>query len=362
MALPFCCVLAVTHIKGLSVYSDDTCKWLCGPECYGYGNVLTAAGTSAGCGYCLSPVLSDCAGVKPQASAPCLAQQTPPPCKPANFSSVQKKPFSTAAPAPFCVGQTCLVCNGTSLDMVPAKATVYITHDCSLFLPDNTKPATVELQLGQKPHVGGLTLMVQKGDTVKLSGPTPLVVYDSFVVAGAGTVHMNVSSGTSAIIVESKRRKATNVNIGSHLIIDGVSDCALTFFSDVPARDITGNVVFAGTVTFAGTTTPVYLAAIANVIGGMQVLGSGPFPPALVLDVNGESFFVPDNVPVISVSKMLGVFGKNYEIAYVNDGDTATATPFVAANRVLVPTAAVLLFLWFTNPTFGTGDLYYDHL
>lgn len=338
-----CCVLAMVNMTTLPTYTDATCKPHCGPTCYGYGNAVSqyVPGFSLGCAWCMSPVeKAACSNASAYA-----------------FSSIVRTP-TAADNVPSCTGQTCVLCNNASLDMVPKNAFVYITPSCGHFDAHSTNGSTIVLDVGTQTHTGGLTLFVQDNDTVILQGEQPLSVHDTFAVKGGGIVAMQIASGYSAIVVESKRKRKSSIDIKARMEIGGVSDCAVTYFSDIPAKDIDGSLTFASSVTFTHNIAPVYLAAVANVIGKMSMVSANNLKNAsvMVLDVNGGAFAVPRNVPVISVSKLLAVFGTEYEIAYFNDGDLAEAALFTTANKVLLPLSIALVYLYWRNPSFGTGD------
>lgn len=338
-----CCVLAVVNMTTLPTYTDATCKPHCGPTCYGYGNAVSqyVPGFSLGCAWCMSPV-------EKQACSNASAYA---------FSSIEITP-TVADNVPKCIGQTCTLCNNASLDMVPNGAFVYITPSCGHFDPHSTNGSTVVLDVGTQTHTGGLTLFVRDNDTVILRGEKALSVHDTFAIKGGGIVAMQIASGYSAIVVESKRKRKSSIDIEARIEIGGVSDCALTYFSDIPAKDIDGALTFKSSVTFAHNISPVYLAAVANVVGKMSMSPADNLKGAsvMVLDVNGGTFAVPSKIPVISVSKLLAVFGTEYEIAYFNDGNLAEEALFTTANKVLLPLSIALVYLYWRNPSFGTGD------
>ena len=345
-----CCMHVVANFTGMGdSYDDTTCAERCGPTCFGYGRVINATQGSNGCGICLSPVQNN------KTNNDCNKLDS----KKFDVATFEDKTKQTQKQVPKCRGKTCLLCNNTSLDVVPKNAFVYITHDCNLF--DQNKPGgIIIIDVGSNVHSDSLTFFVQNNDDVFLYGAGPLTINDAFAIKGKGTVHTSFDAEGAAFVVESKRVKKTGVTIESKLVIAGKSDCALTYFSERPFKDIQGDVSITGAVTFLFennvTNTDYYLAAIANVQGKLTVSAASNKQKVLVLDVNGGSFAVPKNVLVVSVSTMLGVFGKEYEVAYYNDGILSATNPFATANKILLPASLFLLFVWLLNPTFGTGD------
>ena len=346
-----CCLVVVANFTGLGAFDSATCATRCGPTCFAYGNAQnTSTNEAIGCGICLSPVQ------RTNASA-CNGSES------LGFEAgtLADKNQSTVPKTSTCTGKTCTVCNGASLDDVPSNAFVYITHDCKFFNAAELPSKVINISVGSKVHADSLTLFVQDNDVVRLTGDQPLHVHNSLTINGKGTVQTVIASTGAAFVVESKRVKRSGVTVEANLEVHGDSDCVLTYFSDRPAKDIAGSVTFRGYVAIANkTTSAVYLMAVANVIGTLTAdsVKMQPGAAVLLLDVNGGTFALPANIPSISVSRMLGVFGKEYEVAYYNDGTLAERPAFTAANKVLLPSSLFLLFIWLVNPTFGNGDTY----
>lgn len=321
------------------------CRHLCGPSCYAYGPMMTMNGTNQYCGTCSMPLIKQ----------PCDVPNRTFDMRHVKVSDNNNYVANT------CVGQTCVVCNGsaplnTKNNQIPANATIYVTHACKHFT-NSGPPSTIHITVSNP--LPPVTIWIQKGDTLVTN---QLTVSGSLKILSAAdaTLHIqtkntnNNNEDECALSVTSTDPKVTvEVVIKPLLYITGAAVCGLGLYPSGTRTHLLKATASLTKVAFANVSQP-YIAAIANVIGSMSI-AQRSVGKVLLLETADGSMHI-HNADVLSLSSMMSVFGRNYEIEYYNDGNLTKSDrgKWVAeANSYLLYSTLILTLLRLSNPTFG---------
>lgn len=345
-----CCLAEASHVFKAAAILATTCGDYCGPDCHAYG--VTANG-----GECIV------------CKAPHTLQQTP--CGDNSIELVSSS-VTTPDPSSLCKGVTCHLCGADlTLSGIPDGAHLYLTPTCTPFLAEATSPGTMTLLSPPSTVIrGNLTIHLQDSDTLRLVGDPPTIIGNLTIVSNNAQLHLDTDTSHCHLLVENGP-----VMIEPHISVTR-GNCGVSHFRATPptAGSTSADFTLSSGLTFENCTRHCYTGAISNIVGTVSI----PPPkeeeegaePATILVIEtalpDAALTVRSPTRTFSVSKLLNVFGTDYEIEYACEavtshniadcGDTIIDHSYEAVNRRLLPAALALIVIFLTNPSFGKKD------
>ena len=350
-----CCPVAASHVFSAAAVLATMCGDYCGPDCHAYG--ITAGSAGGQCIVCKAPpeTLSSCEDNYRELLAGSV--------------TVPDHPTSS-----LCKGVTCHLC-GTDLTLsgIPDGAHLYLTPTCAPFDGASVDDFPREMTLLSPPSTvirGNLTIHLQDSDTLRLVGHPPTIIGNLTIVSKNARLLLDTDTSHCHLLVENGP-----VVIEPHISVTR-GNCGISHFRATPptAGSASADFTLSSGLTFENCTRHCYTGAISNIVGTVSIPRpkeeEGAEPPATILVIEttlpDAALTVLPPTRAFSVSKLLNVFGTDYEIEYACEavtshniadcGDTIIDHSYEAVNRRLLPAALALIVIFLTNPSFGKKD------
>jgi hypothetical protein len=153
----------------------------------------------------------------------------------------------------------------------------------------------------------------------------PLAVVGGVSILGTGLLTVPTTNRSDCAVhatnVGTPYAERIEVYTNAPLQVTGPGECGVAIVGKFLSHHVSAG---ANLARITGTVLPFYALAAANVAGSLE---TDEHITVIILEIDPlVRFHTPQVVQTVNLSRILGVFGTSYEIAYYHDGTTSLPT------------------------------------